>query len=87
MSDFSNREQGSPDELVETLTVPGAMLVADSTVYDPGDMHKIALKVLAHELRRLRVATEDISQLRLTPPKTRAQLRHAVAGVDWRKVK
>jgi len=40
--------------LTETLTLPGALLVADSTVYDPGDMHKIALKVLAHEYRVLR---------------------------------
>lgn len=42
------------DELVQTLTVPGAMLVADACVYDPAHMEKIALKVLAHEVRRLR---------------------------------
>ena len=47
------------DELVEALTVPGALAVADSTPYDQGDMHRIALKVLAHEIRVLRCRLEE----------------------------
>jgi hypothetical protein len=42
------------DQLTETLTLPGALLVADSTVLDTGDMKIIALKVLAHAYRDLR---------------------------------
>src|SRR5688572_23715275 len=47
------------DELVQTLTLPGAMLVADSTVLDQGDMKIIALKVLAHEFRKLRLERDE----------------------------
>lgn len=47
-------EQRASEDLAQTLTVPGAMLVADACVYEPAHMEKIALKVLAHEVRRLR---------------------------------
>lgn len=40
-------------ELVKALTVPGAITMADGCV-DNGDLYRIALKVLAHEVRRLR---------------------------------
>jgi hypothetical protein len=46
--------QRTPDELTQSLTLGGALLVADSTVLDTGDMKIIALKVLAHEYRVLR---------------------------------
>jgi hypothetical protein len=42
------------DELTQNLTLQGALLVADSTALDTGDMKIIALKVLAHEYRKLR---------------------------------
>lgn len=42
------------DELTETLSVSGALLVADATVFDAGDMKNIALKVLAHQFRVIR---------------------------------
>jgi hypothetical protein len=48
------QEQLPPDELTQSLTLKGALLVADSTVLDTGDMKIIALKVLAHEYRVLR---------------------------------
>lgn len=35
----------------------------------------------------LREAVEQICQERATSPITRARLRHALAGVDWRKAK
>lgn len=47
-------DQLPSDELTQTLTLQGALLVADSTVLDAGDMKVIALKVLAHEYRKLR---------------------------------
>jgi hypothetical protein len=36
---------------------------------------------------QLKAAVEEICQQRTTSPITRARLRHALAGVDWRKVK
>lgn len=38
----------------DALTLEGALLTADSCVADGSDMYRIALKVLAHEYRKLR---------------------------------
>jgi hypothetical protein len=38
-------------------------------------------------IERLHKGIEEICQQRLTPPKTRMQLRLLVAGLDWRKAK
>jgi hypothetical protein len=40
----------------DALTIAGALLVADSCVVDGTDLYRIALKTLAHEYRRLRLA-------------------------------
>lgn len=40
----------------DALTLSGALLVADSCVIDGGDVYRIALKVLAHEFRKLRAS-------------------------------
>lgn len=39
------------------------------------------------ELVKLRTMVEEICQQRIVPPKVRSQLRHAAAGIDWRKVR
>lgn len=52
--------QLSNDELSQSLTLRGALLVADSTVLDTGDMKIIALKVLAHEVRQLRLERDGL---------------------------
>lgn len=49
----------SSDELTQALTMPGALLVADSTVLDQGDMKIIALKTLAHEFRKIRLERDE----------------------------
>jgi len=46
-----------------------------------------ALPKALNEVQRLLTGIEQIAQQRLTPPKTRAQLRFLAAGVDWRKAK
>lgn len=43
-----------PKERLEALTLRGAMLLADSCVDDGSDLNRTALKVLAHEFRKLR---------------------------------
>jgi hypothetical protein len=58
-----SNEQVSSDELTQSLTLKGAMLVADSTVLDTGDMKIIALKVLAHEYRVLRKKFDGMCNL------------------------
>lgn len=45
------------------LTVQGALSVADATVYDPGDLQRIALKVLAHEYRAMRAKADRLADL------------------------
>jgi hypothetical protein len=42
---------------------------------------------IAAGYERLRQDVEDICQLPRMPPAMRARLRHATAGVDWRKVR
>jgi hypothetical protein len=42
---------------------------------------------LRDEANRLRDGIEEICKLPRTRPSTRAQLRHLVAGVDWRKAR
>ena len=51
------------DELTQTLTLSGALLVADSTACDNSDMKIIALKVLAHEYRVLRKKFDGMCNL------------------------
>lgn len=41
----------------------------------------------AATVKALQRAVEEICQERATSPITRARLRHALAGVDWRKAK
>lgn len=55
--------QQTSDEMTQTLTLPGALLVADSTSLDIGNMQIIALKVLAHEYRKLRLERDDAVSL------------------------
>lgn len=60
---MSNQEQRTPDELTETLTLQGSLNVADSTVFDHSDMKIIALKVLAHEYRKLRLERDRLQNI------------------------
>lgn len=60
---MSDATQLPSDELTQTLTLPGALLVADSTTLDTGNMQNIALKVLAHEFRKLRRERDDAISL------------------------
>lgn len=46
----------------EALTLQGALLIADSAVYDHGDMYRIALKTLAHEFRVMRAKAERLER-------------------------
>ena len=46
-----------------TLTLQGALSVADSVPADFGDMRVIALKVLAHEYRKTRVEADRLAGL------------------------
>lgn len=50
-----NKQKPTCDELTQQgMTLDGALLVADSTKLDMGNMKIIALKVLAHEFRKVR---------------------------------
>jgi len=42
---------------------------------------------LQRRVAELERAVEEICRERATPPITRARLRHALAGVDWRKAR
>lgn len=57
-------------------------------------LHSIGFKTQANDcnayaatVRALERSVEEICRERATSPITRARLRHALAGVDWRKAK
>lgn len=58
---MSNRT--AETQLDSAMTVQGALLVADSAVYDYGDMRTIALKTLAHEFRAMRAKYDRMCNL------------------------
>jgi hypothetical protein len=53
----------APDELTQSLTIQGALNVADKTRLDTGNTQNIALKVLAHEYRVLRKKFDGMCDL------------------------
>jgi len=59
MSEHRPEDERVPEA---ALTAQGALLIADSAVYDPGDMYRIALKTLAHEYRVMRAKADRLER-------------------------